>query len=511
MRKIKILLFSIITFLLQNTLQAQFGVVSEYTYGGSGFDLAFDMKITTDGGYIMAGYSDSDDDDVTGALGDNDVWVAQTDDAGNLEWEANYGGTGKEVARVIIPSGDGGWVLVGYTASVDGDITDNSGFKDAWVLKIDDVGTLLWQNTFGGELDDVFNNVTATSDGGFLCVGNSNSLTGDLTSNYGGDDVWVVKINADGDMDWQKNYGGSNNDVANAVVEVADGYVFIAETGSNDIDVSGNHHDDLTPFTDFWAVKIETDGDIVWQKCYGGFSHESGRNIIETSDGDFIAIGSAQSSDGDVVGHYGAVNKTDGWVIQIDADGTLLDNQNYGGSFNDNLYSITEDLDGAYVIGGQSNSLDFDITGHHGGGSTADFWVIKINTDLSLDFSVSLGGSEDDVAQAVFPLDAENYIAAGYAKSTDGDVSDHHGVDPNHDFWLVNIGPCSLAITTDPVDVEVCEGQEVTVTVESSPSGALFEWIFVGGPTFTTGTNTLVIDEVTAAYDGDYYVIVSGA
>ncbi|MBC8046058.1 MAG: T9SS type A sorting domain-containing protein [Fimbriimonadaceae bacterium] len=509
MRKLNFIVFAAIM-CFAFTTQAQLGVSSEKTFGGTGNDFGFDMEPTISGGYILAGYTQSTDDDVTETIGALDFWIAEIDADENILWEESYGGSENDYCRAIEPTGDGGWIVVGSTLSSDGDITDNSGNKDGWVIKINSTGGLEWQNTFGGEAEDQLNNVVATSDGGYLLVGGSKSTTGDVETNNGLDDFWILKIDADGDLLWIQNYGGDYNEAAFSVIEIADGFMVTGDTDSNEGDVSGNHHSGGMNFSDYWVLRLDTDGELVWQKCFGGFTNDEATTIIENGSGNYVVAGSAKSNDGDVSGHFGETNRYDYWVIEIDGDGTLLNDQNYGGTKDDQCYTIAADLDGGYVLAGESASSDEDVVGHHGA-STSDFWVVKTDASLNLLVQASLGGSSDDVAQKIIPLGVDDYVGFGFTKSEGDDVSFHHGGAGNQDYWFVEIGPCSLAVTTEPIDVNTCEGSDISLTIEITGSASTYTWIFIGGPDITTATNTLTLDDVTTAYSHDYYVIINGS
>lgn len=491
-------------------LFAQLGVDFEKTFGGTENDFGFDMKASGTGGYILAGYTDSGDDDVTDTIGKLDFWILEIDADGNILWDETYGGTENDFCRAVVPAGDGGWVVTGSTFSSDGDITDNAGNKDGWVFKIDADGDLEWQFTYGGPDEDQFNNITATSDGGFLCVGASKSTTGDVSGNQGLDDYWILKIDSDGVFEWVQSYGGTRNDIAYAALEISDGYMVVGSADSNDGDVTGNHSPTGMFFDDYWVLRLDTEGSLVWAVCYGGEVDDEARSIIENGAGNYVVGGSAKSNNGDVSGHYGETNRYDYWLIEIDPDGVLLNNKNYGGSVDDKAYVIVNDLDGGYVLTGESASSDNDVTGHHGG-SNSDFWVVKTDEDFNIVSTASLGGSQDDVGQGIIPLGTEDYIAFGFTKSEGDDVSFHHGGAGNQDYWFVNLGPCSLNITEDPEDISTCEGSDVTITVGVSGSATTFTWEFLGGPTITTSTSTLFISDVTTAYSHEFYVIVSGS
>jgi hypothetical protein len=208
----------ILFFCLQHFCEAQSpSILWQKSYGGVGNDGASQVIQTTDGGHIVIGSSYSNSVDVTGHHGDSstsDYWVTKINSAGALLWQKSYGGIGNENGSGIIQTSDGGYILVGSSNSTNGDVTGNHGGIDIWVVKIDTVGNIQWEQSYGGSSDDDANSIIQTYDGGFLIGGRTTSNDGDVTLNHGGGDYWIVKINSAGVIQWQKSYGGSANDWA---------------------------------------------------------------------------------------------------------------------------------------------------------------------------------------------------------------------------------------------------------------------------------------------------------
>jgi hypothetical protein len=337
--------------------------------GGSDFDSARSTIQTSDGGYLVTGFTDSNDGDVSGNHGWSDMWVIKTDLSGNLVWQKCLGGTDDESARSVIQTSDGGYLLGGYTWSVDGDVTGNQGMADYWIVKTDSSGNLVWQKCLGGTDYDNAYSVIETSDGGYLVGGYTYSTDGNVTSNHGWSDMWVVKIDLSGNLVWQKSFGGTDDDTTRSLIETSDGgYLVYGSTWSDDGDVTGNHGG-----SDMWALKIDLSGNIVWQKCFGGSNSDYGIKVIETSDGGYLLGGYTASNDGDVTGNHGSV---DYWIVKIDTSGIIVWQQCLGGSGYDSAYGIVQNSDGRYLIGGDSESNDGDVTGNHG---WSDFWVTLVS------------------------------------------------------------------------------------------------------------------------------------
>ena len=280
--------------------------------GGSGDDAAKSIVPTSDGGYIIAGYTNSNDGNVYGSHGLEDVWVVKLNGSGAILWQKALGGSGYDKAESIFPTSNGGYIIVGSTTSTDGDITGNHGYTDAWVVKLDGSGTLVWQKALGGSSDDNASSITLTSEGGYIIAGNTHSIDGDVIGNHGGYDAWIVKLDASGNKVWQKALGGSGNDDAYSIATTSDGgYVMSGYTKSTDGDITGNHGK-----SDAWICKLDGSGTLVWQRALGGAGDDdaNAKSIISTSDGSYIMAGSTESNDGDVSGNYG---KQDAWIVKL--------------------------------------------------------------------------------------------------------------------------------------------------------------------------------------------------
>jgi len=278
--------------------------------GGSEFDEARSIKQTNDGGYIVAGWSFSNDGDVSGNHGNGDYWVLKLSSIGTIEWQKSLGGTSGEQAETIQQTNDGGFIVAGYSYSNDGDITGNHGSSDYWVVKLTNTGTMEWQKSLGGTGSDDAASIQQTIDGGYIVAGYSESNDGDVSGNHGLLDFWIVKLNSTGTIEWQKSIGGSGVESATSIEQAIDGgYVVAGFSSSNDGDVSGNL------FTgDYWVVKLNTTGTIEWQKSIGGSDVDYATSIEHTFDGGFIVAGVTSSNEGDVSGNHGL---EDYWVVKL--------------------------------------------------------------------------------------------------------------------------------------------------------------------------------------------------
>jgi len=221
-------------------------------YGGGFTDTPYDT-IETNDGYIIVGSSDSDDVDINNNKGSYDFWVVKINTTGSIIWEKSYGGSEIDEAWSITKSDDGNFVIVGDTRSDDQDVNTTNGAADLWVIKITPTGDLVWEKTIGGTSFDVGRSISKTQDNGFIVTGSSRSADGDLSINNGQNDAWVLKLDANANIDWQKTIGGANIDFAYDAVELNDKTIIaVGETSSNDGDLTENKG-----FSDLLMIKVK--------------------------------------------------------------------------------------------------------------------------------------------------------------------------------------------------------------------------------------------------------------
>ena len=227
-----------------------------------------------------------------------------------IEWQRALGGTGADNGWSIEQTSDSGYIVAGQSASNNGNVTGNHGGYDFWVVKLASDGAVQWQKSLGGTGADYAYCVRQTIDHGYVVVGNSNSNDGDVSGNHGSGDVWVVKLDNTGSLQWQRCLGGSNGEGAKCVLQTSsDGYIIAGETYSNDGDVVGNQGSN-----DVWLVKLDAGGSLVWQHTYGGSGGEFANDIAETGDGGYVIAGGSTSNDGDVTGNHGG--GMDYWLLK---------------------------------------------------------------------------------------------------------------------------------------------------------------------------------------------------
>ena len=220
-----------------------------------------------------------------------DVWAIKLDASGNKQWQNYYGGTFTDTSFGITKTNDNGFIICASSDSNDFNISNNKGQYDFWILKIDANGTLIWEKNFGGSEIEEPRGICQTNDGNFMIVGDTRSNDKDVSINNGAADLWLIKITSDGNLLWEKSFGGSSFDAGRAIFPSQNGGFLIA----------GNSRSENTNFTnlgqnDGWILKIDDAGNQVWQQFLGGSENDFLNDIIEMPDNSIIAIGESYSN-----------------------------------------------------------------------------------------------------------------------------------------------------------------------------------------------------------------------
>lgn len=281
-------------------------------FGGSYDDAFYSIQQTTDGGFIATGYTESTNGNVSGQHGWRDAWVVKTDAQGNLQWQRCFGGRDYDEARQLIQTADGGYAFAGLAYSTDGDFATNHGDVDGWVVKLSTNGVVQWQRLMGGSSSDEFLSMQETADGGLIAAGLSYSNDGDVSTNWGGSDGWVAKLDSAGNTQWQKSLGGSTDDFFNSIGETTDGgYVMAGLTLSSDNHAVGQHG-----LYDAFVSKLDTLGVVQWSRCFGGSNYDLAYSVHPTEDGGCIFVGYTDSCNGDIdpSGYQGGF---DIWAVKL--------------------------------------------------------------------------------------------------------------------------------------------------------------------------------------------------
>ncbi|WP_452220623.1 hypothetical protein [Lacinutrix salivirga] len=393
--------------------------------GGSKNESAQSVKKTIDGGYIILGFTQSNDQDITDKQDESyDYWILKFNAQNQLEWSKTYGGSQNDRGNEIIQTQDGGYAIVGYSNSNNGDVTENAGSLDYWVAKLDPSGNITWQKSFGYSGADSGTTIIQTNDNGYLISGvldvsasGGEGNTRNAQARHAGGDYWTIKLDSSGALEWSKYYGGSFTDTPYGVVQTEDnGFIMVGSSDSADVDITNNKGS-----YDFWVIKISNTGEILWEKNYGGSEIDEARNITATTDGNYIIAGDTRSNTTDVSSNNGAA---DLWLVKINPLGEIIWEQNYGGTGFDVARDIKNTQDGGFIISGSSRSADGDVTENKG---QNDAWIIKVNSSGSLLWQQSVGGSDIDFSYGVAELNDGSVVAVGESNSNDGDILENKG------------------------------------------------------------------------------------
>lgn len=363
------LVFIVLILLLPITSSAV--VTFERTYGGSDDDYGRSVQQTSDGGYIVGGWTES-----FGA-GYEDTYLVKTDSLGNTLWERTYGGFNADAGNCVVQTMDGGYIVAGWTESF------GAGYEDVFVVRTDSLGDTLWQRAYGGGDTDVGISIQQTTDGGYIVVG------GTWSFGPGYEDVYLLRIDSLGDTVWTETYGDSALDGGRSVRQTADGgYVVAGWTESYG-----------AGFMDVYLVKTDSLGNMLWDATCGGDNEDYGFSIQQTQDGGYIVAGVTRS--------LGAGGE-DFYLVKTDSLGTIIWEETYGGIYDDRAYAVQQTVDGGYVVAGWTESVS---------GSYADVYFVKTDSTGYILWERICGGSYEDFGYSAQQTLDSGYVICGWTYS----------------------------------------------------------------------------------------------
>ncbi len=410
-------------------------------YGDTAADYANGIQQTTDGGYIVAGSTNS-----FGA-GSQDAWVSKLDGEGNVIWQKTYGGAAWDSASSIQQTTDRGYIVAGNTGSF------SPAFQDAWVLKLDESGNVIWQKTYGGTAGDYAEFVQQTTDRGYIVTGSTRSFG---TGNW---DAWVLKLDENGNVIWQKTYGGTGDDDPSAIQQTTDGgYILAGNTRSFG---AGNG--------DAWVVKLEADGDVIWQKTYGGTAWDGAIFAKETTGGGYIVVGGTES--------FGAGSQ-DAWVLKLDESGNVIWQKTYGGPAADIGFSVRPTTDGGYVVAGSTSSF---------GTGAGDAWVLKLDENGNVTWQKTFGGPAYDYVYLIQQTTDGGYITAGTSSSFSAG---------SYDAWLMKLDQDGSAGS--------CPFEGTSTAVTGTTAVAAVDTTATAADTSVTGLDTTIVPSDSNASSSEF-------
>ena len=412
------------------------------TFGGSDIDEAVSVLEAADGSYLIFGTTRSTDGDLVDRTGtDSDYWLLKISKTGEKMWSKTYGGSDDESAARITKTNDGGYLLSGYTTSNDGDVSGNEGFQDYWIVKVDAAGSKQWDKNFGFAGSDQAFKAFQTSDGGYFITGffdvsASGGAGNDIQSGaqngynrsvlHGVGEFWGIKLDANGNKQWRRYFGGTNKDRSYDAHETADGgFLMTGTSESVDFDKTnpkGSY--------DYWAVRVTASGNLVWTKAFGGAEIDNSYASIKTNDGNYIMVGDSRSSDQDVTDPRG---NADAWMVKFDDNGNKIWQKSFGGSQFDTAHSIVQRSNGDYILSGHSRSADVDLTDNKGAN---DAWIFIVDENGNLKAQKNIGGSGLDFASEAIETSDNRVLAVGNSESNDKDIPANRG---SKDFLIIKV------------------------------------------------------------------------
>ena len=369
-KKSKLGIFVLLLFILQNNLVVNAATTFQKTYGGTSDEYGYATEQLSDGGYIMCGRT------ISFGVGGFDNYLIRLNANGDTLWTKTYGNTGYDEAQSIKQTSDGGFIMVGQTATVD-----YAG--DVYLVKTDANGVLVWSTAFGSAAKSDFGySVRQTSDGGYIIAGLTNSTGAGLR------DVLLLKTNSTGVLQWSKTYGGAADDEARSVEETTDGGFIIS--GFTQSYGSGYQ---------MYLIKTNSTGNVTWSKTFGGGGLELGYSVKQTSDGGYVLLGYSDS--------YGS-GLVDVLLLKLTATGSISWSKTYGGTADDYGLCIHITSDGGYIISGRTSSY---------GAGGGDYYLIKTDVNGVHQWSKAYGGTAIDQAGNVRQTADGGYILTGYTMS----------------------------------------------------------------------------------------------
>ena len=418
--------------------------VWDKTLGGTEDDGLTTLLVTQDGNYLLGGTSNSEANgdksepslDISPTIR-GDFWIVKVkgETTSNSSWDLRHGGSGTDNLTSVIKTRDGGYLSGGYTSSGEsGDKSQSSqGKNDYWIVKSDENGKKLWDKRYGGSNEDYLNRITSTKDGGYLLAGSSLSgKSGDKNEVSRGDrDYWIVKIDKQGNKEWDRSYGGSGYDELKKVLQLSTGEYILA--GYSNSPVSGDKSQASQGGTDYWLVKISSGGEKLWDQRYGGKQEEELAGIVQTAAGGFLLGGSSWSGKS---GNKTEVSrgKSDFWLVAVDKEGKQLWDRTYGGTGEDEAYSVGKS-GSTYFLAGQSDSpAGLDKTRDPQGG--LDYWLLKVTSTGEKVWDKRYGGNKDEELRTSIPTQDGGYLLAGksFSNKSGNKRQDSQG---SSDYWIV--------------------------------------------------------------------------
>ena len=457
-------------------------IIWQRTIGGNATDKLTRAITTADGGMVLCGYSNSpiSGDKTQKALnGSYDFWVLKLSKTGATQWAKTYAGSERDLKPTIIQTADSGYLLGGSSISpLSGDKTENAINQsfDYWVLKLDKGGKILWNNTIGGIQIEKLTSLLETKGGYFVCGSSNSIITDDKTKDNIGSsftsDYWVVKLNKSGNILWDSVYGGKNRDALASAILTPDGGILLGGTSYSQKAQGTYKTEDFIGNGDYWVVKIDTTGKYRWDKTIGGPLSEYLTSMDTVGTIGYVVAGYSNSPLGGTKTED-FKGGTDYWVVRLDKQGNVLWDKTLGGSGLDYATSVKFSNSKIYVGGYSNSGISGNKTTDSIGG--IDFWTLVLDRFGATQAQYNWGGKRDDYLVDFFPSSDSEVVYAGYSNSpTGGDKKNTTvGNTGMFDYWAFKTGnkKAKQTIAATPLaSAATIENIKNQFTLEASPN-----------------------------------------
>jgi len=390
--------------------------------------------------------------------GNADVWLIHIDTVGNMLWENCYGGSGGDWPLKLIRVSENEYYLYAMSNSTDGDVqSENRGNTDIWIVKMNGNGDIIWERCYGSSHSEEGRTAQLCPDGGLLLLSRVTTADGDVSEYFGSSDIWLTKIDSLGNIEWEKTYGNQYLDNVIDILLTSDSCILL--TGAND--KAGGMvtcHPNADYATDVWLLKLDMLGNIIWQGCYGGTYYDLAKRVVEVSDG-YIIAASTNSNDGDVSGYHGVPGepgKKDIWVFKINFEGNLLWQRCFLGGGYESLKYFSQTENGSFIIIGSTSSNDSDVSGNHSTPGERDIWMFEFSDGGELLWQRCYGGWRQEGLEGtpVYKISDYNYVIAANTNYATDDVQ-CETVDYSGDAWVFEIKDTTVGIQQTPINTQL--------------------------------------------------------
>lgn len=412
------------------------GFIWKQNYGGDNAEEEISQISQFDNfSYLITGMSNSNggNGDIIQSYGHEDGILMNIDLTGGINWIKNYGNYEEEAFTASVKDASGKIYAVGYSSGAGGMVSMGYGLKDVWVVKTNGVGTVIWEKSFGGTLDEAAYSVQLTPDGSLLVAAVTYSNNGLVNDHSAGTnrDIWILRLDGtNGNIIWKKCFGGVGDDGDNISAGNLSRRSVSMTTVSDSVYMITAISTSVSPTGDIWVFKIDIDGNLIQENYFGGSLPDVSHSILKTSDGNYLITGASRSIDGDISDHRGSSSFYDGWVFKIDENLNLLWSKSLGGTAYDICYNAAETNLHYYVVG-LSESVDFDCPQNYG---DWDMMAYYIDDTGNLLWSKNFGSNKMDEAKAIHISTTGNPIIAGFVGAANNDVTSMYSL--IRDMWM---------------------------------------------------------------------------